>query len=165
MTSITELASSEEVALFNPAFLARLVHGSTSAFVNQTGSGMPPSLPFLSIPLVLHKPTREDLPRQVSTQMQKWIRENPRHLARLDTRVVSMRPFVGVAIRYGLLHGVLVTTEGRLTPGTVKRRSANFRANESAEVEGCLSAASFLGRWFSRQPDAATLLALWGLRP
>ena len=41
-----------------------------------------------------------------------------------------------------------------------KRRSANFRANESAEVEGCLSAASFLGRWFSRQPDAATLLAL-----
>ena len=35
----------------------------------------------------------------------------------------------------------------------------------SAEVDACIDKAGFLGRWFAEQPDALTVLALWGLRP
>lgn len=163
--SIVEAASSEEVALFNPAFLTRLVYSTATGFVKQAQEGLPASLAFLALPLVLHKPTRDDLPAVASSQMQKWIREHPRHLARLDTRVLSMRPFVAIAVRYGLRHGALLGAEGRLSPGSIKRRPPGFREQESAEVEECFGAATFLGRWFARQPDPATLLALWGLRP
>jgi hypothetical protein len=160
-----DVGSSEEVALFNPAFLARILHAAASDYEKTVKRAMPVALAFLAIPLVLHKPTRDDLPTNAASQMHAWIREHPRHMARLDTRVVGMRPFVGVAVRFGVQHGLLTSADGRLGAGSVKRRQRGHTDLESVEVQTCLRVASFLGRWFARQPDTATLLALWGLRP
>lgn len=165
MTSILDVGSSEEVALFNPAFLARLLYAAASDYERAAERAMPVASAFLAVPLVLHKPTRDDLPTHASSQMQAWIREHPRHMVRLDTRVVGMRPFVGVAVRFGVRHGVLTSADGGLGAGRVKRRPRGHTELESAEVQTCLRVASFLGRWFARQPDTATLLALWGLQP
>lgn len=165
MTSILEVGSSEEVALFNPAFLARLLRSAVNDYEKAAARGMPAPLAFLLIPLLLHKPTRDDLPTHASSQMQTWIREHPRHLAQLDARVLGMRPFIGVAVRFGVQHGVLTSADGSIGVGTVKRRPRGHAELESAEVDDCLRVASFLGRWFARQPDTATLLALWGLQP
>lgn len=165
MTSILDIGSSEEVALFNPAFLTRLLHAAASDYAGYGQRWMPAHLGFLLVPLVLHKPTREDLPGLASAQMQKWIREHPRHLVHLEARVVSMRAFVGLAMGFGLRRGVLVSADGLLGPGSVKRRPAGYAEAESDEVRDCVRVAHFLGRWFARQPDSATLLAMWGLRP
>lgn len=165
MTSILEVGSSEEVALFNPAFVARLLRAAVNDYEKTAARGMPVPLAFLLIPLVLHKPTRDDLPTHASSQMQTWIREHPRHRAQLDVRVLGMRQFVGIAVRFGVQHGVLTSVDDGIGVGTVKRRPRGHAELESAEVDHCLRAASFLGRWFARQPDTATLLALWGLQP
>lgn len=165
MTSILDVGSSEEVALFNPAFLARLIRDAVNDYGEDARQNMPVSLAFLLVPLVLHKPTRDDLPTVASSQMQTWIREHPRHLAQLGTRVIGMRSFVGLAIRFGLHHGVLTSEDGRIGSGSVKRRPRGYNESESLEVQECLRASRFLGRWCARQSDAATLLAVWGLRP
>jgi hypothetical protein len=163
--SILEIGSTEEVALFNPAFLSRLLLATCNGWKSSEGQGMGVPIAFLAVPLALHRPTRDDLPRNAATQMQKWIRENPQHLAQFDKRVVSLRPFVGIALRYGLRHGVLVSDSGHLRPGVVKRRPRGFAELETDDVTSCLVASAFLGRWFARQPDTATSLAMWGLRP
>lgn len=80
MISILDVGSSEEVALFNPAFLARLLHAAVNDYERSAAKAMPVPLAFLLIPLVLHKPTRADLPTHASSQMQTWIREHPRAL-------------------------------------------------------------------------------------
>ncbi len=165
MTSILDVGSSEEVALFNPAFLARLLHAATNDHQKAVERAMPVALAFLGLPLVLHKPTRDALPTHASSQMQAWIREHPRHMTRLDARVVGMRPFVGVAVRFGVHHGMLTSVDGGLGAGSIKRRPRGHAELESAEVQTCIRVASFLGRWFARQADTATLLALWGLQP
>lgn len=165
MTGILDVGSSEEIALFNPAFVARLLHAVVNEYEAAATRDMPVPLAFLAIPLVLHKPTRDDLPAHASSQMQTWIREHPRHLVELDGRVHRMRSFIGLAVRFGVQHGVLTSAAGGIGVGTVKRRPRGHAELESAEVGGCLRAASFLGRWFARQPDTATLLALWGLQP
>lgn len=165
MTSILDVGSSEEVALFNPAFLTRLLRSAVNDYQRAQARDMPVPLAFLLIPLVLHKPTRHDLPTHASSQMQTWIREHPRHLAQLDVRVRGMRPFIGLAVGFGLQHGVLTSADGAIGAGTVKRRPRGHAELESSEVDDCLRVASFLGRWFARQPDTATLLALWGLQP
>jgi hypothetical protein len=165
VTSILDVGSSEEVALFNPAFLARLLRAAVNDYGRAEARDMPVPLAFLLIPLVLHKATRDDLPTYASSQMQKWIREHPRHLAQLDARVLGMRSFIGLAVRFGVQHGVLTSADGAIGAGNVKRRPAGHAVLESAEVDDCLLVASFLGRWFARQPDTATLLALWGLQP
>jgi hypothetical protein len=79
--------------------------------------------------------------------------------------VIGMRSFVGLAIRFGLHHGVLTSGDARIGAGSVKRRPRGYNESESVEVQDCLRTAKLLGRWFARQPDAATLLAVWGLRP
>jgi hypothetical protein len=165
VTNILDIGSSEELALFNPAFLARVLRDAVSDYGSESRQNMPVPVAFLLVPLALHKPTRDDLPTHASSQMQMWIREHPRHMAQLGTRVVGMRSFVGVAIRFGIHHGVLTSEDGRIGAGSVKRRPRGYNESESIEVRECLRAAKFLGRWFARQPDVATLLALWGLRP
>jgi hypothetical protein len=165
VTSIVDIASSEELALFNPAFLSRLLHRTVSEFQKTTPGAMSISLMFLAVPVALHKPTREDLPVNAAARMQQWIRQHPRHMARLSERVLSLRPFTGIAIRFGLVHGVLVADGPLVAAGSVRRKPRRFSGMETIEVDECLRAAGFLGRWFARQPDAATLLAWWGLRP
>jgi hypothetical protein len=165
VTSILDIGSSEEAALFNPAFLLRIVRDAAANYETDAHQNMPVSLAFLVAPLVLHKPTRDDLPRNANSQMQLWIREHPRRMVQLGTHVIGMRPFVGLAIRFGICHGVLTSLDGRIGAGTLKRRPRGLNESESAEVQDCLRAARFTGRWFARQPDVATLLALWGLRP
>jgi hypothetical protein len=165
MNGLTEIGTTEEVALFNPAFLARLLHGTTHEYEKSSGTGFPVPLAFLSVTVSLHKPTRNDLPRTSAALMQKWIREHPRHLAQLSSRVVGLRPFTGMAMRFGIGHGVLTSNEGLLHAGTLLRRPRNLSSFETDEIGECLKAARFLGRWFARQPDAATALAWWGLAP
>lgn len=165
MSALAEIGSTEEMALFNPAFLARLLHGTAHEYEKPSGNGLPVPLAFLSVPLALHKPTRDDLPRTSAALMQKWIREHPRHMARLSSRVLGLRPFTGLAIRFGIEHGVLTSQGGLLSGGSLLRRPRNLSSFETAEIEECMKAAQFLGRWFARQPDAATALAWWGLAP
>lgn len=165
MSVLAEMRSSDERALFNPAFLSSLLHATVSEHENASGRGMPVHLPFLIIPLSLHRPTRSDLPTKAAAQMQKWIRENPRHIAGLDKRVVSLRPFVGSGIRLAALHGVIRVHGAVLGAGSLRRRPAGYTSQETDDVRDCHKAALFLGRWFARQPDSATLLAMWGLQP
>ena len=163
MNSLTEIGSKEEIALFNPAFLARVLHTTAGEYSKAGSHAMPVPIAFLVTPLVLHKATRADLPRSSATQMQNWIRENPRHAAHVTSRVVGLRTFTALAIRFALVHGVLQSSDGLLHAGTIGRRRPAVTALETPEIEECLTAARFLGRWFGRQPDTATLLAWWGL--
>ena len=165
MTGLLDVGSSEELALFNPAFLARILHAGAADYRRDAQQNMPVVLAFLLIPLVLHKPTRDDLPTVASTQMQRWIREHPRHAVLLARRVRGLRLFVGIAIRFGLQHRVLTSEGDRIGAGFLRRRPRGLSELESTEVDDCLRVARFLGRWFARQPDSATLLAMWGLRP
>jgi len=163
--SISQFASSEEIALFNPAFLSVLTYDATSDFQKSASNPLPVVLPYLILPLALHRPTREDLPSTVAAQMQNWIQEHPRHLVDLDRRVVGLKPFVSASLRLALTHGVLTTERGRLMTGRLARRRRGAPETESDEVAACRRTARFCGRWFARQPDVGTLLALWGLRP
>ena len=165
MSTLSEISASDEMALFNPAFLSILLHAAISEHEVVAGRGMAVHLPFLLIPLALHQPTRTDLPSKSSAQMQKWIRENPRHIAGLDKRAVSLRPFVAIAIRFASIHGVVQIEGAVLRGGALKRRPRGYADHETDDSRECQKAARLLGRWFGRQPDPATLLAIWGLRP
>jgi hypothetical protein len=163
--SLVEAGSAEEIALFNPAFISRLLHGTVNEYTQVRVPGMPVPLAFLATPLVLHLPTRNDLPNNAATQMQGWIREHPRHLARVAQNVIALRSFTGMALRFAITHGVLVSDDGLLRPGGLRRKPRGFDQQETAEIAECIRAGRFIGRWFARQPDAATLLAWWGVSP
>lgn len=153
----------EEEALFNPAFLAVLLHRATKEHEQRSGMAMPIVLVYLVPPLALHQPTRESLPGVAVSQMGEWVRSNPLLIATLGERARSLRPLVSSGLCMGIRHGALVPDGSRIRAGRLKRRSPGFPLSEDAT--DCMAAAGFLGRWLAEQPDPVTVLAIWGLRP
>jgi hypothetical protein len=154
----------EEQALFNAAFLALTIHRAAKEHEERAGGRLiPVMLSYLVVPLALHGPTRRQLPSNVTAQMGEWIRNHPDASAALDVRARALRPLVSSGLTMGLRQGLLVGEDGTLRALMLGRRPRGMA--RSAEVDACIDKAGFLGRWFAEQPDALTVLALWGLRP
>lgn len=155
----------EEVALFNPAFLALLARRAAEEHERRSGGrALPTALAYVVVPLALHGPTRRALPSNVTAQMGEWIRAHPVATAGLGQRARVLRPLVSAGLRMGLAHGLL---QAEAEAGAVRARALPRRPRgmvRSGEVDACIDKAGYLGRWFSEQPDATTVMALWGLR-
>lgn len=154
----------EELALFNPAFVALVLHGAATEHEQRSGGQpLPTVLVYLVAPLALHGPTRRMLPRNVRAQMGEWIRAHPEAVAGLDVRARALKPLVSDGLRLALGHGLIGGDAGAVRANRLRRRPRGMARTD--EVDECIEKAGFLGRWFSEQPDALTTLALWGLRP
>jgi hypothetical protein len=154
----------EELALFNPAFLAVMAYNTTREYAGKTDSSpIPFEYLYLILPLALHEATRAALPNSVATQMAVWTQGNPLLLVNLPARVRALRPLVGDACCFALQHGVLLGSGTGLNAGRVRRKTRTV--SFTADADQCIARAAFLGRWFAGQSDVATTLAIWGLRP
>lgn len=158
-TAVVDTQPVEEIALFNPAFLALMAWRAAENHESRSGGRpLPTLLCYLVMPLALHA-----LPSNVTAQMGEWIRSHPEAIADLGRRARALRPMVSAGLRLGIGYGLLVADDGALKAIALGRRPRGMP--RSAEVDGCIDKAGFLGRWFSGQPDPITTLALWGLRP
>ena len=153
----------EERALFNPAFIAVLLHAAVRGHAERAnGRAFAIGYLYLIPPLALHQETRELLPTTVASSMPQWIGAHPGALVGLGDRVSAFRPLVSDACCFALRSGVLQTGPGGVTAGRLRRRPAG--SPSSMEVDRCISRSAFLGRWFAGQADIVTAFALWGLR-
>jgi hypothetical protein len=154
----------EELALFNPAFLALMLRRAAEEHETRSqGRALPTVLCYLAAPLALHGPTRRALPGNVRAQMGEWIRSHPEASLGLGGRARALRPLVSDGLRLGLAHGLISADGPGLRARQLERRPRGMARTD--EVQECIEKAGFLGRWFSEQPDPITTLALWGLRP
>src|SRR4030042_6732456 len=98
--------SSEEANLLNPAFLALILHQCVKGYCDAGQSKAPYVLPFLIIPLVLHKGTREALPVKVSTTLSTWITRLQGVQAKTGyaERARSIVPYVKEALIFAFSH-------------------------------------------------------------
>lgn len=165
-----ESRAPEEQALLNPGFSAALLwcaaRGHASAPGPATGTGLPLELGFVVLPCVLHRQTREALPRRTNTSLAAWLVEVPLARAWIADRARLLVPYTREALRFGGTHGLLRFDGGAIIanadwPVDIERALAEA----SEEVRACATKASFLGRWFARGGGATTVLALLGVRP
>ena len=67
----TEIAN-----LFNPAFCALIVRDGSQGFAEHNPTGMPYPLAFVLLPIVLHRGTRNILPKTIATKLHPWIEQH-----------------------------------------------------------------------------------------
>jgi len=152
----------EGAALLNPAFVTLLLAHAACQHHNHTRVGMVWPLAFLVPPLVLHEPTRHQLPRTVSTSLLTWAQREPVLRAGLPARARALTPTVREALRFGVRLDAL-RFEG---PALIAPRSPGSPpANASAEVRDCVRRARLLGRWFAALGDPATIMLTLGVSP
>ncbi len=156
----------DEAHLFNPAFCANLLDYCVFSYYGQSSSGMPLYLMPLALPIVLHKRTREALPKAVSTSMPVWLQDNSIARVAFHERLMALKPYSMEAVRFAIRAGTLSLTDECLLTPFVKKSELDSRLTKlTDEPRECAMKARFLGKWFAVSGNAGTVMALWGVRP
>lgn len=158
--------SHEERALLNPSFCATLLWHAARGHGAEGNVALSFEESFLVLPFVLHRGTRESLPRSSRTSLAAWLDEYPLAQGRVANRARLLAPFTKEALMFGGAHGLIRLNSGRLhaDPGWQRVVSRVLKLS-SDEVKGCANRAAFIGKWFAQTGSAATVLALTGVRP
>ncbi len=162
MTTSFATAPPEEAALFNPAFLGLLLAVAAEDYEATVDVPMPFTLAFLIPPMALHADTRAALPGNVRKRLSAWLLDEPVIQAGFAERAQAMAPLVREGLRYALRAGVIEIAGGAIC-SRIRAQAGNELETEDARA--CAKAAAFVGRWFARTGDPATIFALWGVRP
>ena len=155
----------EEARLLNPAFIGELVEACTRDHERESGQGLPYTLAFVAVPVVLHKATREALPGTTRTSLGSWLAAHPRVHVGFAERAAALVPFVKEAVLLSVNADRLAFAEARLLALRPARPPSRLRKEVTEEVRDCIVRAGFLGRWFARGGDSATIMTLWGVSP
>lgn len=156
----------EERALLNPAFSASLVWHAARGYAGSCDGALSFEESFLVLPFVLHRGTRESLPRDTRTSLAVWLQTNPLAPGRITVRARMLVPYTKEALMFGGLHGFLKLDRGRVHAGSSWTRATSLALSDSSdEVRTCASRAEFIGKWFAKTGNPSTVLALIGVRP
>lgn len=158
--------SHEERALLNPGFCAHLLWHAANGYASDGDSALSFEESFLVLPFVLHRETRETLPRSSRTSLAVWLAEYPIARGRVASRACLLVQFTKEALIFGGVHGLIRFDGGKLLAVATRKRIVNHTLTESSdEVKSCAKRAAFIGKWFAQAGSAATVLALIGVRP
>jgi Family of unknown function (DUF6521) len=155
----------EEARLLNPAFLGVVAWACADGYAKGDGDGLPYPLAFVALPAVLHKPTRDALPRSVRTSLAAWLAENPGVLIGFAERASALVPWVKHALIFASGSGLVRVANARVLVSRPPASFASFQKQASAEVAHCIKAAGLVGKWFARSGAETTVMALWGVAP
>lgn len=158
--------SPEERALLNPSFFSLLFWQAATGHMDEGGVGLPFGTAFLVLPIVLHRETREALPKTVTTSLPVWLDDNGLVRAQLAARARTLVPYTREALLFGGVRGFLAVSTATVSAEQGwKRKISSELKRSSDEVRSCAKRADFLGRWFARAGSPATVMALMGVRP
>jgi len=158
--------SIEERNLLNPSFCTTLMWHAAQGYASERSTPMSIELSFLVLPFVLHRETRECLPRSITTSLPTWLAEHPIVRTRLGERAATLRSFTREALVFGGAHGLLsLSQDGVRANADMRKRVVAGLKPTSDEVRECAKRAEFLGRWLERAGGAETVMAMLGVRP
>lgn len=158
--------SREERALLNPGFCATLLWHAAHGYARVSDGALSFEESFLVLPLVLHRETREALPRDTRTSLATWLEDNPLARGRIASRARLLVSVTKEGLTFGGVHGFIQLNRGRLYAESTWRRAVDRVFRESTdEVQRCAKRADFVGKWFAQTGSAPTVLALIGVRP
>jgi hypothetical protein len=149
--------SQVSAAYLNPAFIAAVLAGAANGYQEDRDRHMVWPLAFVVAPLVLHRSTRETLPRNTTTHLSAWISRNPLLHAGFAQRAQELVPTVREGLRFGLRHGLLTLEAGHL--------GGALKTTRDRQLRTLLARARRVGHWLSRTDQPATVFALFGVEP
>lgn len=163
MTSWRERSRTQAVML-NPALLGTITANAALQYRSNREQTMPWVYAFIIAPLVLHRGTRESLPKNSRANLYTWVADHPVEHAGFAPRAVSLRDSVQEGIRFGLRSGLLtVEQDGGLSASLASGR-AHTLAKDS-EVQQIVARAGFVGQWLTKIDQPATVFVVLGVAP
>jgi hypothetical protein len=154
-----------EVAnLLNPPFMGLLLRQAVDGYLAEKGEGMPYSITFLILPILLHQRTRAALPRAITTPMHAWLQQYPQVRIGFADRARELLPYTKEALMFAMQLGVLaIDQDGHVVPGSKRTRNPGW--GRESGMDDFRTKPTFVGRWLAHAGSAATVFTMWGVRP
>jgi hypothetical protein len=149
-------------AMLNPALLAVVAATAAEEYRRRSGNPLPYAYPYLVAPLVLHRDTREALPRRIDSHLATWLLRNPVLAAGFPQRAKSLAPAVTDGLRFGFAHDTFTLTEDGDLIGSI---ADSARPAQVGDIASIVARSGFVGRWLTKIDRPATAFALLGVRP
>lgn len=159
---------SEEQRLLNPAFCSVVLWHAAVGYKMESHDdlAMPLEEAFLVMPMILHRETRDSLPRNAMTSLPAWVNTYPLARVTIADRGQLLVPYTKEAMYFGGVHGLLRFPRGGIQANFLWRgKIRRILSDSSDEVRQCNKRAEFLGKWFARTGGPETVLAFLGVRP
>jgi hypothetical protein len=156
----------EERALLNPAFCSCLLWQAATGYENVANTPLPLDIAFLVLPIVLHRQTRESLPKTTTTALAVWLERNELQRSMVANQAKKLVPFTKEAIIFGGVYGLIDVKNGTIRSNDTWKKAINADLKDSTpEVRMCAGQAEFVGRWFAKAGSSATVMTILGVKP
>lgn len=156
----------EEAHLLNPAFCCLGITAAVVGYQGVASRGLPLALAHMVLPISLHKPTRDRLPRDRRTSLPMWIQDNASVRVLFHERLLSLKLYTSEAIIFGCKKKwfSLADDASLVTDHTEAAIRGAYQALGD-EPKDCAIKAVFIGKWLASAGSPATVMALWGIQP
>lgn len=155
----------ETLRLLNPAFLATVIGHAAIGYAEHKDQGLPFALSFILPPLVLHKDTRDVLPKMITSKLPDWAHKNSTVLAFLPDHARELQPAVRSAILVGAHFDIIqFDDKARLRASSqFNPKAAQNELKKSDEIGEIMQKSHFIGRWLSVSGNQPTVLSILGI--
>ncbi|MBQ7803066.1 MAG: hypothetical protein IJ372_00295 [Rhodococcus sp.] len=150
--------------MLNPALMAAVIGSAAIQFRKAGKSSMPWAYSFIVAPLVLHRGTREELPKTTRTHWSAWVAEHPVEHAGFARRALSLKEPVQEGLRFGLRNGMLQVDEQGCLLASLASGKGHTLVKES-EIHRIVTRAGFVGKWLTKIEQPSTVFVLLGVAP
>lgn len=166
MSYMDEQYSSEEINLYNPAYVGIILYQAIREYQVKAGSGLHCGLTYLVAPMAISPRYSKILPNTVATPIAGWVAEHEGELIGFADVVSAYVDIVNSAIAFLLNHdAVFLDDNGRyfLRDNALPQKPSYVIKNKKFKVS--FLAAGLLGRWFSESSNVVNVYAQLGIRP
>jgi len=150
--------------LLNPAFCGEVLRIGIKAYTKETNQGLPFSLTFLFLPILLHKETRERFPKSVSTNFYEWLEENAIVKIFIGTRIKNLVPYTREGMQFLIYYeAIKINNQAELELISYRKKKVLYK--NSNEIEDIYKKAEMLGKWLGKTGNIKTIYSLIGIKP
>lgn len=142
----TPVRAPEAIALFNVVLTSELIVNACWSNAQAGGAGIDWPAAFLVLPIALHPPTREQLPKQRRITLARWAVVHPDLVSGMEARVAMLVQPTKRAIRHGLRTGRLAIESSAIV---ATRRPKSPSSDWPVELATSVRAARLCGDWLN----------------
>ena len=150
--------------LFNPAFCGEIIRIVINNYNKHTNRKFPFAFSYIILPILLHKETRDKMPRTIRTYFFVWVEENDSLFFDFSKRTKSMVKYTKEALLFLLAYKKIEITElGEII--STKERARQIKKDDYEEYNEIIKKAEMLGKWLATTSDVKSIYSFFRITP
>ena len=150
--------------LLNPAFCGEIIRRTAGSYNKATNSNFPFEYCFLVLPILLHKQTRDRMPKTTRSYLFAWVEDNNDLFFNFPIRAEQMVPFAKEAVVF-LLQNNFIELDAKNQITVMGKRVKRYKGDDLNEVETILKKSEMLGKWFSHNSNINSVYSFFRITP